>query len=397
MFNINQLLLQVIVCFVLFSIGVDVVVNVVQLSLFVVLLVKVIGVDILQIYGKFLVNGMVVLYNFNGVVIGFGGMVDVVCFIVIFLVISDNDFLVGCFNFIKDGNVGLVDNQGKISLVIGGSVYLIGGSVFNSGIIISLQGEVIFVVGQIVMLVDIVILGVIVNVIGSVGNVINFGIIIVEVGCIGVVVGFIMNGGVINVFSVVCEGGCIFLCVLGNLIIMVSFSISVDGIKGGNVMLYVVNVVFIDGDVLVVGVLGQGGFVDIFGLKWLDVVKVLKVGMGGIWFIDLYDLEVVFNIIMNVSFDGCLFYVVIFIDSGVMILVVIIFNQLSNGVSVSLIIGDSDGVGGNIIVFVNIIKSGGVDSILMFNFVNNISIWVNIISESGWFGLIFNSGYVQLL
>ncbi|MEV9163414.1 hypothetical protein AB0127_27320, partial [Klebsiella pneumoniae] len=70
------------------------------------------------------------------------------------------------------------------------------------------------------------------------------------------------------------------------------------------------------------------------------------------------------NTTTNVSFDGCSSYAVTSTDSGATISAATISNQLSNGVSVSLTTGDSDGVGGNITVSANITKSGGADSTL---------------------------------
>lgn len=393
--NINQLSPQAIARFASFSIGADAAVNVAQPSSSAALLAKVTGADISQIYGKLSANGTVVLYNPNGVVIGPGGTVDAARFIATSLAISDNDFLAGRLNFIKDGNAGLVDNQGKISSATGGSVYLIGGSVSNSGIITSPQGEVILAAGQTVTLADTATPGVTVNVTGSAGNVTNLGTITAEAGRIGVAAGLITNGGVINASSVVREGGRIFLRASGNLTTTASSGISADGTKGGNVTLYAANAAFIDGDVSAVGAPGQGGFVDTSGLKRLDVVKVPKVGTGGTWLIDPHDLEVVPNTTTNVSFDGCSSYAVTSTDSGATISAATISNQLSNGVSVSLTTGDSDGVGGNITVSANITKSGGADSTLTLNSANNISIRANIISESGRLGLTLNSGYVQ--
>ena len=89
------------------------------------------------------------------------------------------------------------------------------------------------------------------------------------------------------------EGGRIFLRASQNLTTTASSNISADGTQGGNISLVAQNQAFIDGDVSAVGTAGQGGYVETSGLKKLDVVKVPKVGAGGSWLIDPYDLQVV--------------------------------------------------------------------------------------------------------
>lgn len=394
--NINQGSSQAIARFASFSIGADAAVNVAQPSSSAALLAKVSGADISQIYGKLSANGTVVLYNPNGVVVGPSGTIDAARFIATSLAISDSDFLAGKLNFTKDGTAGLVDNQGKISSATGGSVYLIGGSVSNSGIITSPQGEVILAAGQTVTLADTATPGVTVNVTGSAGDVTNLGTITAEAGRIGVAAGLITNSGVINASSVVREGGRIFLRASGNLTTTASSNISADGTTGGNVTLYAENKAFIDGNVSALGTSGQGGFVDTSGLQQLDVVKVPKVGSGGTWLIDPYDLEVVSDPPQHnatlapvaCSTD----YAITSTANGSQIQALTISNQLSNGTSIQLVTGSSGSQAGNITVSADIIKSGDSVSTLTLNAANNISINANITAVAGMLNLNLNTG-----
>lgn len=396
--NINQLSPQAIAKFASFSIGADAAVNVNQPNAAAALLAKVTGADISQIYGKLSATGTVVLYNPNGVVIGPSGTIDAARFIATSLAISDSDFLAGKLNFAKQGTAGLVDNQGKIESATGGSVYLIGSSVSNSGIIKSPQGEVILAAGQTVTLADTATPGVTVNVTGSAGNVTNLGSITAEAGRIGVAAGLITNSGVISASSVVREGGRIFLRASQDLTTTASSSITADGTKGGNVTLFASNKAFIDGDVSATGAPGQGGFVETSGLKQLDVVKVPKVGSGGTWLIDPYDLEVVANGTLTGSGGSCgTSYAVYSGEDGSQISASTISDQLNNGTSVRLRTGTDGGdQAGNITVSAAIEKTSGGDSTLTLQAANNITINANITSTAGKLDLNLESGYQEV-
>jgi filamentous hemagglutinin family protein len=396
--NINQLSPQAIAKFASFSIGADAAVNVNQPNAAAALLAKVTGADISQIYGKLSATGTVVLYNPNGVVIGPSGTIDAARFIATSLAISDSDFLAGKLNFAKQGTAGLVDNQGKIESATGGSVYLIGSSVSNSGIIKSPQGEVILAAGQTVTLADTATPGVTVNVTGSAGNVTNLGSITAEAGRIGVAAGLITNSGVISASSVVREGGRIFLRASQDLTTTASSSISADGTKGGNVTLLASNKAFIDGDVSATGAPGQGGFVETSGLKQLDVVKVPKVGSGGTWLIDPYDLEVVANGTLTGSGGSCgTSYAVNSGEDGSQISASTISDQLNNGTSVRLRTGTDGGdQAGNITISAAIEKTSGGDSTLTLQAANNITINANITSTAGKLDLNLESGYQEV-
>ncbi|MGO0791192.1 beta strand repeat-containing protein [Herbaspirillum seropedicae] len=391
--NINQLSPQAIAQFLSFSIGADATVNVNQPSAAAALLAKVSGGDISQIYGKLSATGTVVLYNPNGVVIGPSGSIDAGRFIATSLAISDSDFLAGKLNFARQGNAGIVDNQGKIQSATGGSVYLIGSSVSNSGIIKSAQGEVILAAGETVTLADTATPGVTVNVTGSAGNVTNLGSITAEAGRIGVAAGLINNSGVINASSVVREGGRIFLRASQNLTTSASSSIHADGSRGGNIALVAQDQAFIDGDVSAIGAPGQGGFVETSGLKRLDVVKAPTLGAGGTWLIDPSDLEVVSGGSRTVSTStGNGSYAISANGSSSQIGADTIVGQLEAGVNVTLATGADGSQAGNITVSSAIVKQAGGAASLTLNAANNISINADIRSTSGALTLTLHTG-----
>ncbi|MFJ3057977.1 beta strand repeat-containing protein [Herbaspirillum sp. NPDC087042] len=391
--NINQLSPQAIAGFVSFSIGSGAAVNISQPSTTSALLAKVSGGDISQIYGRLSANGTVVLYNPNGVVVGPSGTIDAGRFIATSLAISDSDFLAGKLNFASQGGAGLVDNQGTIQSATGGSVYLIGANVSNSGVIRSPQGEVILAAGQTVTLADTATPGVTVNVTGSTASVTNLGSITAEAGRIGVAAGLITNSGVINASSVVREGGRIFLRASQNLTTTASSNISADGTSGGNISLVAQNQAFIDGDVSATGAAGQGGYVETSGLKKLDVVKVPKVGSGGSWLIDPYDLQVVAGgASVDASQEDCNCYAVSSSGSVSQIGADTITGQLNAGVNVTLATGAGGSQAGNITVSADIAKTGNVSSTLTLNAANNISINANITSTNSTLGLTLHTG-----
>jgi len=391
--NINQLSPQAIAGFVSFSIGSGAAVNISQPSTAAALLAKVSGGDISQIYGRLSANGTVVLFNPNGVVVGPSGTIDAGRFIATSLAISDSDFLAGKLNFASQGGAGLVDNQGTIQSATGGSVYLIGANVSNSGVIRSPQGEVILAAGQTVTLADTATPGVTVNVTGSAAAVTNLGSITAEAGRIGVAAGLINNSGVINASSVVREGGRIFLRASQNLTTTASSNISADGTQGGNISLVAQNQAFIDGDVSAVGTAGQGGYVETSGLKKLDVVKVPKVGAGGSWLIDPYDLQVVAGGANGMAPDNdCNCYAVTSSGSVSQIGANTITGQLNAGVNVTLATGSGGNQAGNITVSADIAKTGSLSSTLTLNAANNISINANITSTNSTLGLTLHTG-----
>ncbi|WP_050470249.1 beta strand repeat-containing protein [Herbaspirillum chlorophenolicum] len=395
--NINQLSPQAIANFLSFSIGSDAAVNISQPSSAAAFLAKVTGGDISQIYGKLTAPGLVALYNPNGILIGPGGTVDVGRFIASTLNINDSDFLAGKLTFSKQGTVGSVENQGTIKSATGGSVYLIGSSVTNGGIIQSPQGEVILAAGETVTLADTATPGVTVNVTGNTGNVTNLGAITAEAGRIGIAAGLISNSGTISASSVVREGGRIFLRASQNLTTTASSSISADGTAGGNIKLYADNQAYIDGNVSATGSAGPGGYVETSGLKQLDVVKAPRVGAGGTWYIDPYDLEVVADSSgsSNVSSgsDGGS-NVITSVGSSSQIRASSISGQLNDGISVILTTGaGGSSTGGNITVNSAINKTSGSSAGLTLNANNSIAINADITSTSGALNLNLNSNY----
>ncbi|MBP0598549.1 filamentous hemagglutinin N-terminal domain-containing protein [Herbaspirillum sp. LeCh32-8] len=398
--NISQLTPQAIAEFASFSIGSGAVVDISQPGAAAAFLAKVTGGDISQIYGKLTAPGTVVLFNPNGVMVGAGGVVDVGRFVATTLNISNDDFLAGKLTFAKDrATVGAVENYGTITSATGGSVYLIGSSVTNGGVIRSPQGEVILAAGQTVTLADTATPGVTVNVTGSTGDVTNLGTITAEAGRIGIAAGLITNSGNISASSVVREGGRIFLRASTNLTTTATSLISADGTTGGSIVLNGGDKAYIDGDVSAIGTAGAGGFVDTSG-HVLDVVKAPKVGAGGTWLIDPFDLEVYDNgsISSGTNQDNTdpLKSVVTSTANGAKIANGTINGLLDNNINVTLQTAAGDtSQAGNITVNADITKQTAGAAKLTLNADQDILIKANITSTSGTLGLDLHTQYAN--
>jgi filamentous hemagglutinin family protein len=117
-----------------------------------VVLNRVTGTDPSQLFGLLQSNGRVVLVNPNGILFGPNASVDVAGLIASTLNLSDADFLAGRMAF--NGGGGLLQNQGRITTPLGGSVMLVGGDVTNSGVITAPGGRILLAAGQSVSLAD---------------------------------------------------------------------------------------------------------------------------------------------------------------------------------------------------------------------------------------------------
>ncbi|MRV72823.1 filamentous hemagglutinin N-terminal domain-containing protein [Duganella sp. FT92W] len=117
-----------------------------------VVLNRVTGADPSQLFGTLQSNGRVILVNPNGVLFGPNANVDVAGLIASTLNLSDADFLAGRMAF--NGAGGVLQNQGRITTPLGGSVFLIGGDVTNSGVITAPGGRILLAAGQSVSLAD---------------------------------------------------------------------------------------------------------------------------------------------------------------------------------------------------------------------------------------------------
>ena len=395
--TITQSSSQAVGSFLTFSIGANAEVDINQTNSANSFVARVTGNDPSLIYGLLKSNGLVALFNQNGIMVGPGGVVDVAGFIASTLKISDSDLLAGHLTFNSGAGAGNIDNQGTIKTASGGSVYLIGANVSNSGLIQSPNGEILLGAGETVQLVDTGTPGVSVNVTGNAGKITNLSNIIAEAGSIGIAAGLINNSGNINASNVVRDGGRIFLRASQNLTTTASSTITADGAnQGGNVVLYSSGAADIDGDVSAQGAAGKGGYVETSGLASLDVVKRPTVGSGGTWYIDPYDLTVVSDSVgdQNVSNSAS----VISSSGNTSTIKASDINALLNSdTSVTLVTGQDGGqTGGNITVNSAITKSSGTGAILTLDADNNIYINANITSTSGALGLNLMSNYESI-
>lgn len=282
-----------------FSIGSKASVNFIQNDANSVALNRVIGNDPSRIMGSLTANGKLFLINAAGILVGKNAKIDVAGLTASTLNMTDADFLNGNMNFTADTGkvIGNVKNKGEITAKDGGSVYLIGANVENDGIINAPDGEVLLAAGRVVKLIDTTLPGVSIDVGGIAGKVTNLGKIMASAGTIGIGAALIDNSGVINASSVTKEGGRIFLRASQDLTTTATSSINADGTAGGNVVLYSDQAANIDGDVSALGNVdgngGVGGYVETSGKTSLSVMYVPRVGAGGEWYIDPYDVIIV--------------------------------------------------------------------------------------------------------
>ena len=96
-----------------------------------------------QILGTIQANGQVFLTNPHGIVFGKTARVNVGSLFASTLVISNEEFLSGNYNFKRQGDLaGAVINHGVISASSGGFVVLVGNRVENRGLIVAKMGHV---------------------------------------------------------------------------------------------------------------------------------------------------------------------------------------------------------------------------------------------------------------
>ncbi|MDY7578470.1 filamentous hemagglutinin N-terminal domain-containing protein [Herbaspirillum sp. RTI4] len=373
-----------------FNVGASALLTIRQSSAAWSLLARVTGTDPSQIYGQITAPGSLTLINPNGIMVGPSGRIDVGSFIASTLNMSNDDFLAGRLTFAGGATVGAVQNLGTINTVQGGSVYLIGSSVTNGGLINAPGGEVILAAGQTVQLVDTGTPGVSVAITGSAGNVTNLGQITAEAGRIGLAAGLVNNSGTLNASSLVKEGGRIFLRASSTLATSATSDIRADGVSGGNVVLYSDGSANIDGTVSALGSAGVGGYVETSGKQSLSVVNTPKVGAGGQWYIDPYDLTIDEN---GTPADTTGSSNAIYSSgSHSVIKASTIMDQLNAGTSVTVSTGEggADG-GGNININSPLLKNSN-DSTFTLNANNNIIVNADVTWNGGTLSMNPNGG-----
>jgi filamentous hemagglutinin family protein len=377
---------------------------------------RVTGNDPSQIMGSLTSNGKVFLINAAGILVGAGGKVDVAGFTASTLNISNRNFKSGKLSFHNHqhpaGGDVVIEKDGSIKTGEGGSVYLIGANVDNGGVITSPHGEVLLAAGKSVELVDTGTPGVKINVKGKEGKITNLGQIMAATGTIGFGAALIDNRGMINASSVDKAGGRIFLRASKDLTTSETSTINADGTTGGNVVLYADNSANIDGDVSAVGNVdgkgGKGGYVDTSGKMSLSVMYAPRVGQGGEWYIDPYNVIIVGDSSQYPS-DSQMDNGVADDHHGVItangtsstIHVGTITTQLNGGTNVTIstgTAGDGGGEAGNITLNgdANIVKTAGGAATLKLDAIGGITISSGASIEdnagAGGLGLILHAG-----
>ena len=133
-----------------FSVGANQYVQFVQPNSSSVVLNRVIGGNISNIFGDITANGQVFLINPNGILFGRGATLDMSGLVASTFSISDQNFMQGDYAFTKAPNApeGMIISQGDITAARGGYVVLAGDYVENDGRIQAQSGRVYLAAGN---------------------------------------------------------------------------------------------------------------------------------------------------------------------------------------------------------------------------------------------------------
>ncbi|MDD5299097.1 MAG: MBG domain-containing protein [Gallionella sp.] len=181
-----------------FSIGASEATRFIQQSAASSVLNRVTGVNPSSILGALQSNGRVFLINPNGVLFGAGAQVDVAGLVVSTLNLSNADFLAGRYNFTARAGAGGIENQGNLTALPGGQLYLVAPSLNNSGIITSPQGDIVLAAGNSVELVNANSPDMRVVISAPDNQAINLGSIVANSGRVGIYAGLINHHGIVS-------------------------------------------------------------------------------------------------------------------------------------------------------------------------------------------------------
>ena len=105
-----------------------------------------------QIFGRITSNGQVFLSNPSGVYFSPTSSVDVGALVATTHRISDENFMVGIYQFERNGATGRVVNEGRINVALGGYVALLAPEVQNAGVVLARAGTVALAAGEVISL-----------------------------------------------------------------------------------------------------------------------------------------------------------------------------------------------------------------------------------------------------
>ena len=105
-----------------------------------------------QIFGRITSNGQVFLSNPSGVYFSPTASVDVGALVATTHRISDENFMVGTYQFERNGSTGRVVNEGRINVALGGYVALLAPEVQNAGVVLARAGTVALAAGEVISL-----------------------------------------------------------------------------------------------------------------------------------------------------------------------------------------------------------------------------------------------------
>lgn len=109
---------------------------------------RVLGQNVSQIYGALSANGQVFILNPNGILFGNGAQVNVGSLVASTLSLSNDDFMAGRFSFSNNGSSGSVINQGSLTASQSGYIAMLAPQVINEGVISATMGKAVLAAGN---------------------------------------------------------------------------------------------------------------------------------------------------------------------------------------------------------------------------------------------------------
>lgn len=250
-----------------FSVGANEATRFIQQSASSGVLNRVVGQDPSSILGALQSNGRVFLINPNGVLFGAGAQVDVAGLVVSTLNLSNADFLNGRYNFTTNANAGGIENQGSLTALPGGQIYLVAPILGNSGVITSPQGDVILAAGNSVELVNAGSPDMRVVIDAPDNEVLNLGSIVANSGRVGIYAGLINHHGIVSAdTAIVGATGKITFKASRDIALDAGSRIEANGPKGGSVTVQAEGgTLLASGAIEAKGSAGKGGEIRLLG------------------------------------------------------------------------------------------------------------------------------------
>ncbi|HEU0220559.1 MAG TPA: MBG domain-containing protein [Gallionella sp.] len=180
--------------------------------------------------------------------------------------LSNADFLAGRYNFTAHAGAGGIENQGSLTALPGGQIYLVAPNLSNSGMITSPNGDIILAAGNSVELVNASSPDMRVVIDAPNNQVLNLGSIVANSGRIGIYAGLINHHGIVSADSATLQGGKIVFKATKGVTLEAGSTTTANGPQGGSITIQSdTGTTLVAGNVAATGDQGRGGEVQVLG------------------------------------------------------------------------------------------------------------------------------------